>query len=440
MTNADANPICAARRCAKPRVREAAPRSRGEPPARGAGCRSRTALRLAVVFGAACVILLGIACDSGGAPTSRTLPSGNATIATIASEPDPLRCRLVLHPTGITLRADEQGSHPDPGLRIARDGDGRFFTTTGTPGEIAVWDPTGAFVRVIGRRGGGPTEFQGIRGIAVDRADRLHVFHGGNNWSIVDTSLEILLRRTTPDLMHSGNETVVLSNGGLIVVGGLSVDGARRFHRLDDHGEEIATFELGHAGQWNAQKQRTVPSSTGSRFWAGVWRPRAGQYSVMEIDPEGGVTRTIVRSTSRLPEDAHQDNGPDHATTHGVRGSPPPPYFSLYQYGDSMLYVGYTVPNARWSESSASDPDAAHSNPRETLNRFYDVITTGGGRVLASGQWDIREPGDDQHLSGIFPGTQIGYRRYTSRNGLPVVDVLAVRLFPTVDGSGDGCR
>ena len=57
---------------------------------------------------------------------------------------------------------------------VVRDGQGNYWV--GQNEEIKVFDPDGAFVRTVGRRGDGPMEFGRAAPMHVDSAGRVHVF------------------------------------------------------------------------------------------------------------------------------------------------------------------------------------------------------------------------------------------------------------------------
>ena len=61
---------------------------------------------------------------------------------------------------------------------VVRDGRGNYWV--GQNEEIKVFDPDGAFLRTVGRRGDGPMEFDRAAPIHADASGRVHVFDAGN--------------------------------------------------------------------------------------------------------------------------------------------------------------------------------------------------------------------------------------------------------------------
>lgn len=97
-------------------------------------------------------------------------------------------CRLEVRETGVQLLSVEDGSRPDPGIQVRRDGRGRFYSAGafGFGITITLWDHQGRFLKAFGRAGEGPGELsdRGMISIFVDREDRLHVRDGGFRWSL----------------------------------------------------------------------------------------------------------------------------------------------------------------------------------------------------------------------------------------------------------------
>jgi sugar lactone lactonase YvrE len=72
---------------------------------------------------------------------------------------------------------------------LALDPFGRVWVADGQLQEIRVFDARGAYVRTIGRKGGGPAEFGAISGMDWAADGRLWVLDGGNaRWAVYDTA------------------------------------------------------------------------------------------------------------------------------------------------------------------------------------------------------------------------------------------------------------
>jgi hypothetical protein len=105
----------------------------------------------------------------------------------IRGPPTCSQCQIRLDHS-VTLDGNRSAAVGEP-LTLARMSDGRILlhTMMGEP-SIAVFDSTGAFIRRIGRRGGGPSEFLTVGRFRVTGKDTLRVFDLGANRVKVFTS------------------------------------------------------------------------------------------------------------------------------------------------------------------------------------------------------------------------------------------------------------
>lgn len=142
-----------------------------------------------------------LAASAGSAQSPRGLCPTPAPRAFVPGEvveiPDTeAPCRLEVRETGVQLLALEDGSRPDPGIQVRRDGRGRYYSAGafGFGNIITLWDDRGRFLKSFGREGDGPGEFSdcGMITIFVDGEDRLHVRDGGFRWSVFSPEQEFL--------------------------------------------------------------------------------------------------------------------------------------------------------------------------------------------------------------------------------------------------------
>ncbi len=131
-----------------------------------------------------------------------------------------LPCVIRLTPTGVILRADSAGAHPDPGSFLSRTSDGRFITnSTSHPGRLLVWDSTGEYVRSFGSPGRGPGEFSGSSILAFDVPSDTIVSYNSRRWTVfINDSVLLGSIESTLPIAHARG-SVAVAPGGLVIVG-----------------------------------------------------------------------------------------------------------------------------------------------------------------------------------------------------------------------------
>ena len=94
-----------------------------------------------------------------------------------------------LHATPVWTTPDGDAGTLSRAVRFAVDRSGRIFAPEPTESAVFVYDSTGAYVGAIGRKGGGPGEFQGTCCAAFDLKGRLWVRDpGGGRYNVFDVS------------------------------------------------------------------------------------------------------------------------------------------------------------------------------------------------------------------------------------------------------------
>ena len=236
------------------------------------------------------------ACARGAA---RAFESGEVVEIADAEAP----CRIVVRETGIRLLAVEDGSRPDPGFDVQRDGRGRFYSTgaTGFGNTIALWDESGKFLKSFGREGEGPGEFSHRGGISifVDGEDRLHVRDGGIRWSVFSPEQEFL-RGVSAPLASFESGSTVLDNGMAVT---RSRDAEHYFRIVDSTGATRRAFgvipdELRRA---NVDTERDVTHAGGDSFWAGPVAGSPDGYQLEEWGVDGELRRVFAPDRGLAP-------------------------------------------------------------------------------------------------------------------------------------------
>jgi len=313
-------------------------------------------------------------------------------------------CRVVVRETGIRLLAAEDGSRPDPGFDVQRDGRGRFYSTgaTGFGNTITLWDESGRFLKSFGREGEGPGEFSHRGGISifVDGEDRLHVRDGGIRWSVFSPEQEFL-RGVSAPLASFESGTTVLDNGMAVTRSG---DGEHYFRIVDSAGATLRAFgvipdELRRAG---ADVEREVTHAGGDRFWAGPVAGSPDGYQLEEWGADGELRRVVRRIVDWFPP-----GDPARLS----RGDPPPPRVSLLHLDDSgLLYVYLFGATGKWRSPADLGREPTEEEMDRMVQVFVEVIDTRSGRLLASERRLTRTQAMARFPHDFFLGSKEGYR------------------------------
>lgn len=196
-------------------------------------------------------------------------------------------CRIVFRETGIALRSDPNGTHPDPGQRIVRDSKGRFYTAgaQGFPFDIALWDADGTFLRSFGSAGNGPGEL-GTEGqilLKIDSRDRLHVKSANRRWAVFDpdqTFVRSVSSRALGEAAFLSNWDAILDNGLVMSAnaGYFLPDSVFHFRLVDSTGVLVESF-----GVRGRQALAESPSPTG-------WLPTPAAIASGQVRPPSTAT------------------------------------------------------------------------------------------------------------------------------------------------------
>lgn len=277
---------------------------------------------------------------------------------------------MVVRETGIRLLAVEDGSRPDPGFEVRRDGRGRFYSTgaTGFGNTIALWDERGRFLKSFGRKGEGPGEFsdRGAISIFVDREDRLHVRDGGVRWSVFSPEQEFL-RGVSAPLASFKSGTTVLDNGMAVT---RSSDGEHHFRIVDSTGAARRAFGVipDELRRKNVDVERDVAYAGGDTFWAGPVAGSPDGYQLEEWGVDGQLRRVLRRTVDWFPP------GDPARVSHG---DPPPPRVSLLHLDDSgLLYVYGFGPTGRWRSPAELGREPTEEEMDRMVQAFVEVIDT----------------------------------------------------------------
>jgi hypothetical protein len=164
---------------------------------------------------------------------------------TILIPPDPICRECLLEVTGKVSLGEEDGEgFVDMPSAAARSSGSYFIVNRSLDYEIRVFDLSGRFQRVIGRKGQGPGEFQAIWDLAASTGDSLHVIDLSNQRrTVLSPEFEVVRSHSLPARpIHRGYRP--LADGGGILHGRMfdSAGKLRLLHRLDADGHVVTSL------------------------------------------------------------------------------------------------------------------------------------------------------------------------------------------------------
>ena len=414
------------------RPREAQPRLRRAPPQLNCLPNLTGHLSQLLLFSAlATVSVLGSAVaqtQSEPCPRSapRSFPVGSVTVLDDRGAP----CRLVFRPTGVRLEAVTDGSRPDPGNNVVRDGRGRYYSANarGFLTHISVWDPDGAFLTYFGGTGKGPGEFPGtgsILAIYLDGHDQLHVWAPGS-WSVFSPQHEFLRRYPAPAtrLLNREPMATVLDDGTVLTGSGRGRDSDEKnfFRIVHPDGTHLHSFgPVDPEIEWDEYQppDKQISYDGGNTFWAAANRPLTDDWEgwvAEEWTLDGELRRTIRRHVPGY--EMFEANG----NVSGATG------FLHTDEDMGLLYVVFAELTHRGRER-ALDPSRITSAERRggLMTLRVEMVDLRSGKLLASEVY----PAEDAMTylpRRMFRGTMEGYVHKETEAGLPVVEIVAIDL------------
>ncbi len=355
----------------------------------------------------------------------RSFPVGSEVVVDARETP----CRIVFRPTGVRLEPVADGSRPDPGRSVVRDGMGRYYSANarGFLTNISVWGPDGAFLTSFGGTGEGPGEFPStgsVLAVYLDGHDQLHVWAPGS-WSVFSADQEFLRRHPAPAtrLLNREPMSAVLDDGTVLTGSGRDSDGKNFFRIVHPDGTHLQSFgPVNPAIVWDEYQppEKLISYSGGQTFWAAANRPLTDDWEgwvAEEWTLDGEHRRTFRR---RVPGyEFFEANG-------NVSGA-----MAFMHVDDQagLLFVvfGEFTPRGR---ERAKDP--ARITPEERRSGLFtarlEMLDLRSGELLASDVHPVDGETETFMPWGAFRGAMEGYVYKETEAGLPVVEIVAIEL------------
>lgn len=200
-----------------------------------------------------------------------------------------LRLREVLRLGSLDGRHDAFGRVMD----VALDGRGRILVADDRNHHVVVFDADGRYVGTLGRRGGGPGEFESPWKLAVDARDSVFV------WDMTHARISVF----GPDLMFARSFRVVPRGAvgslgflpdGRLLLAAYATGEAGTLHLMDREGRVLRSFGPGFSGPDLAGFDGSLLGGTAAMLDDGFAYATRSPYELWFFAPDGRPRRRCV--------------------------------------------------------------------------------------------------------------------------------------------------
>lgn len=304
-------------------------------------------------------------------------------------------------------------------LTVARDSWGRAFVVyQETPFEIAVFGPDGEPAGTVGRRGGGPNEFERITALFADGADSLFVFDAGNaRYTVFDERL----RPVRSARLATQNLTAALRLGGgpLLLAGQVHAEGTAGYplHVVEPDGTVSRSFGIGEplsGPDTHGKLFRRIARSADGRLWSA----HLLEYLLEVWTPAGELEAVLLRDAPWFPP-------AETSTAITATVAPQPMLTSLVEDEAGLLWVTVRIPDRDWRRGLGETVDtpegasARRGDHQQLFDTVVEVIDPATLRVVRTARFDA-------FVWLLSPGELVGFRE--SPIGEPILEFWSVRL------------
>lgn len=342
---------------------------------------SRRCDRKLAPFVAAARLVRTMTCWPGLLLCSAASVSSQAPVAQIGSEPACKSCTLELSPV---VRLGGGTTDPvgfGPTAQVAVSNAGHYAVSSSTfHGEIQIYSSAGAWVRSLGREGGGPGEFRGELLLVYDAQDSLHVVEqGGVRYTVFGPDLVyVRSARFAGQVVGFCLEAA----GTLFTIGsrmeGNRVSVAQVFARSGESLASFASFSL------DSLDPRTIPQVLACGIHGERWVAGRAAYFVERWGLDGQLERHFEATREWFPTArvATSRSGAGVAPRRRPGGSvgPSTQIVGLSVDLRSRIWVFASVPDERWKD--------AGTDPIRNTDTIVEVIDGANGILLARSRFD----------------------------------------------------
>ena len=334
----------------------------------------------------------------------------------VRGPPSCSQCQIRLDHS-VTLDGNRSSAVGEP-LTLARMSDGRILLNTmaGEP-SIAVFDSTGAFVRRIGRRGGGPGEFITIGRFRVTGKDTLRIFDISASRMTVLTSSFAPVETRQVDVTRTGDLEILAD--GRIVTAQIAGSGLP-LHVIGKDGKMERSFGAENPKYRREDAHllwRSIAPAGNDRVWAAP----VTKYVLELWTFSGQKIRELERNVSWFKPQKQSGLNRDKPNA-----PPNPSLVDLRMDSAGKLWVIVHVADEKWTSGLGTVRGMYNQQVRgiADTNNYWDsiieVIDPVTGTLVASQRFD-------QALKWISESAYASTYRQ-SPEGVPFVDVFRVSL------------
>lgn len=307
-----------------------------------------------------------------------------------------------------TARLGEGGSFQVtgyPGIAV-RDAKGNIYATQDAPALIHIFDRNGKFVRLLGRKGSGPGEYERVQKVLLAERDRVLVLdavlgritHFGGNGKVI---------RSYPFQGGSVMHSATLPNGNFIVNADFFSREAAGYliQEFTPEGRSVRLFALDDQSVSNAPHKRERLLASNSSGQVLSMMPFA--YVLDVFSPSGALTRTFRREADwfpPLPPSSRPTGGTD-------KEEPSARVVAMWTDAEGLLWTVSLVPKPNWRTESPK-PNQYKS--------IIEVIDLNLGSLVAKAEIPQRV------AHGLGDGGVVAYGE--DKDGFPWIDVFEFQL------------
>ncbi|MGQ0764590.1 MAG: hypothetical protein ACT4OZ_02875 [Gemmatimonadota bacterium] len=314
-------------------------------------------------------------------------------------------CDSCLHLTKIaTLGQGTSDLGPNSVVAVSSNG---YLVSSLDKTQVIEYSKSGEQLRIMGRKGAGPGEFELILAIAIDRFDTAYVADISRRVAVLSPD-----RRYVRQMTFNGNFSGYALLDGRGFVGHAKTDGALETVSFAGARTQVPLTPrpVALTPRCRQCEERWITDAGGS-FLAS----RRNRYVVERISPSGNILSRFHRSPPWFREWSE--------VPPGVVGVGRPFLNSVgpaYQFGNDTIWTVILIPPAEWQRSATERRPGTAADLARNIDTMIEVVTD-SGTLVASQRF--------RGLMALLPGRLI--YAYRDDGDRVVIDLYRPFILPT---------